>query len=44
LPLPKGGAKSQAGNKPMTLDERDAILEAQQAELEAKANAKANGK
>ena len=42
LPLPKAGAK--ANNKPMTLEERDALLEAQQAELEAKANAKANAK
>ena len=42
LPLPKAGAK--AGNKPMTLDERDAMLEAKQDELEAKANAKANAK
>ena len=41
LPLPKGGAKT---NKPMTLEERDALLEAQQAELESKANAKANAK
>jgi len=42
LPLPKAGAK--AGNKPMSLDERDAMLEAQQAEQEAKANAKAKAK
>ena len=41
LPLPKGGAKT---NKPMTLEERDALLEAQQADLESKANAKANAK
>ena len=40
LPLPKAG--SNANNKPMSLDERDAMLEAQQAELEQKANAKAN--
>ena len=42
LPLPKAGAK--AGNKPMSLEERDAMLEAQQAEQEAKVNAKANAK
>ncbi len=42
LPLPKGGAK--AAKKTMSLDERDAILEAQQAEQEAKVNAKANSK
>lgn len=41
LPLPKGGAKGQKQNKPMTLDERDAMLEAEQ---EAKAKASANAK
>jgi hypothetical protein len=40
LPLPKAG--SNANNKPMSLDERDALREAKQAELEEKANAKAN--
>jgi hypothetical protein len=40
LPLPKAGSK--ANNKPMSLEERDAMEEAKQAELEQKANAKAN--
>ena len=42
LPMKKAGSQTQS--KPLTLDEKEALREAHQEELAAKANAKANAK